>query len=328
VKRITAGVAVLWLAFCGSVFAQTEPAAPDQTRDEKGVVTITDAVPAVVIRYTLDGSTPGKTSGEYLGAFDLPQGGVVKARAFSADGKTASAAVEKQWPALPGSKPLPSSLVPVTQDRSAPGYIWSDRHKAVCAAMKQRQPEVIFIGDSITHFWGGEPADINQTGRKVWSREYEKYNAVDLGFGWDRTENVLWRLNHGELDGANPKVAVVMIGTNNLQLNTVEEVAQGVTAVCDAIHAKLPQTHILLLAIFPRSAKPDAVRKKAGDVNAILAQLDGKNDITFLDIGKSFLNPDETISKDIMGDYLHPTEKGYDLWAKAMNPTLEKLLAK
>jgi lysophospholipase L1-like esterase len=329
--RYWVGLSLLFLILPGAgswgeVPATQPVTAPVQTRDAIGTVTISDDDSAAVIRYTLDGSDPDKHSGRYLAPIELAQGGLVKARAFSADGKQASAVVDNRWPALPGSSPLPSSLVPVTQDRSAPGYVWADRHSAACAAMKQRNPQLIFVGDSITHFWGGEPRDYRMVGQKIWDQEFEKYNAVDLGFGWDRTENVLWRLGHGELDGASPKAAVVMIGTNNLQLNTTDEIARGVTAVCDLIHSKLPKTHILLLAIFPRGAKPDATREKVSAINAILARLDGKNNITFLDIGKTFLEPDGTISKQIMSDYLHPTLKGYDLWAKAMGPTLDKLM--
>lgn len=326
-NRLAASAVIALIFLTARANAQlTELTEPTQTRDEAGTVTLAESDASAIIRYTLDGTTPIRTSGAYLAPIELPAGGVVKAKAFAADRKQSSPLSEKQWPALPGVAAIPSTLVEVTQDRNAPGYIWATRHAAALAAMKQRQPEVIFVGDSIIHHWGGEPVDYNQFGKDIWAREYEKYHAVDLGFGWDRTENVLWRLDHGELDGASPKVAVVMIGTNNLHINSTPEIAAGVTAICDKLHAKQPKMKILLLAIFPRSQRPDGMRTQVNEVNALLENLDGKNDITYLDISSVFLNPDQTISKQIMSDYLHPTAEGYDRWAKAMNPTLEKLL--
>ena len=129
----------------------------------------------------------------------------------------------------------------------------------------------------------GRPSD-------VWDRAFAGRSVVNLGYGWDRTENVLWRLRHGEFEGVSPKVVVVMAGTNNVTLNTPDEIAAGVTAICDEIHQRSRATRILLLGIFPRGAAPDANRATITAVNQRLAKLDGRAGVvTYLDIGDKFL---------------------------------------
>lgn len=151
--------------------------------------------------------------------------------------------------------------------------------------------------------------------------------VINLGYGWDRTENVLWRLTHGEFDGISPDVVVLMIGTNNVGRNTPDEIASGVQAICATIRDRSPSTRILLLAIFPRGERPNPARDTVDEINRRIAVLDGRDGITYLDIGSTFLTADGTITRDIMGDFLHPTAKGYERWAAAMKPTLERLLA-
>jgi lysophospholipase L1-like esterase len=192
--------------------------------------------------------------------------------------------------------------------------------------MDERQSDIVMLGDSITHFWGGEPVGGRRTGVEEWDRFFTGRRVVNLGYGWDRTENVLWRLTHGEFDGVTPKVVVVMIGTNNIDLNTVDEIAAGVTAICAELHRRSPATRILLLGIFPRGERPDATRAKVDAVNRQIAGLDGKDGVTYLDIGRAFLEPDGSISDTVMYDHLHPTLLGYQKWTAAMGPTLERLL--
>lgn len=301
-------------------------APPVIQRDAGGVVTLSCPTPGAHIRYSLDGSDPTKKTGPYLAPIELPHGGTVKARAFSEDRQQQSNLAEATFDAVVAGPRPPSSVLAVTQDRDWPGYDWAKRHAAVCTLVRERKPHLIFIGDSITHFFGGEPADFRQTGGNIWKKYYGKRNAADLGFGWDRTENVLWRLRHGELDGYSPRVAVIHIGTNNLSVNTPAEIAAGIEAICKEIHTRSPRTAILLLAIMPRGEKPDTMRAKAAEVNKLIALLGFENGINFLDIGPNFLTPDGTITRDVMGDFLHPTEKGYAIWAGAMEPTLKRLL--
>ncbi|MEI6232611.1 MAG: GDSL-type esterase/lipase family protein [Planctomycetota bacterium] len=312
--------------------APAQPAAvalatPD-VKHESGVVTITCSTPGALILYSLDKSDPDAKAGPYLAPIALPHGGIVKARAFTADHKQKSALAEAKIDPIKAGEPAPpSTTVAVTQGRQFPGYDWAKRHAAICATVNERQPKLIFIGDSITHFFGGEPVDIGKTGTAVWKKYYDARSTVDLGYGWDRTENVLWRLREGnELQDTKPKAAVIMIGTNNMDINTVPEIAEGVRLICEQVHQRSEETKILLLGIFPRGPKPDAKRKKIEEINAILAKLDGQKNVTYLDIGPKFLDAEGNITKDIMNDFLHPTLKGYGIWAEAMEPTLAKLL--
>ena len=299
---------------------------PTLARDATGLVALFCATPGAVIRYTLDGSDPNQRSGPYLAPIALAHGGLVKARAFSPDRKQKSEPAEARFDAQPGVVPPPTTLVPLTQDRDWPTYDWAVRHAAVSALVRERKPQLVFIGDSITQMYGGEPHDRGQPGRDVWDKFYGQRKVANLGFGYDYLENTLWRIQHGELDGAAARAIVVLIGTNNLGKNKPEEIAAGVRALCDEIHRRQPAATIVLLGILPRGPKPDALRAKLAEVNALYAKLDGRNNITYLDPGPKLLAPDGTLARDLAGDYLHPTGKGYTLLAEALEPTLRKLL--
>lgn len=202
---------------------------------------------------------------------------------------------------------------------------WLPRHLQKLEEVKaKKNAQVIFIGDSITQGWEND-------GFNVWNHNYAKYNAVALGFGGDRTENVLWRLQHGEVDGLNPKVAVLMFGTNNTghRQEKPELTAAGIKRSIDELQQRLPNTKILLLAIFPRDETPEGeLRQINNGVNVIISGFSDNKKIFFLDINKSFLDADGVLPKAIMPDLLHPNEQGYEIWAKAMEPTLTRLLKK
>jgi len=124
-----------------------------------------------------------------------------------------------------------------------------------------------------------------------------------------------------------PKVVVLMIGTNNASSDKPEDTARGVAKIVSTLREKLPDTKILLLAIFPRGQDANDVKRKTNDqVNAIIAKLADDKHVFYLDIGAKFLQPDGTLSKDIMPDLLHPNAKGYDIWVEAMNPKLTELM--
>ena len=275
-------------------------------------------------RYTIDGAAPVAKSGPYLAPIFLDAGGVVKAVAVSADRKTVSAATELI--VAPEVKSKPSSIVPCTQDRDFPGYDWAVRHAQVAELTTKKKASLVFIGDSITQMFGGEPLDRAQPGKAVWDKYYGTRNAANLGFGWDYTENAIWRLQHGELDGAVAKVVVVNIGTNNMGKNSASEIIAGVKSVLSEVRRSQPSAKILLLGIYPRGAKPDATRAKVAETNVLLAELDGKESVTFLDVSAKLVEADGSIAKEVMGDFLHPTQKGYEIIAEAIEPTLKKLL--
>lgn len=198
---------------------------------------------------------------------------------------------------------------------------WTLRHNAVNERVKQGNVDLIFIGDSITHSWEGG-------GKELWAKYYAPRNAVNMGFSGDRTQHVLWRLDNGNIDGISPKAAVIMIGTNNSNGNdnTAEEIADGIIAICKKLRKELPKTKILLLAVFPRGEKPSPQREKNAKASELAAKIaDGKM-IHYLDIGPKFLEPDKSLTKEIMPDYLHLTPKGYKIWAEATEPKLKELM--
>ena len=199
---------------------------------------------------------------------------------------------------------------------------WEPRHKEKLQRIQQGNVDLLMIGDSITQGWEKE-------GKAVWEKYYADRNAVNLGYGGDRTENVLWRLQHGEVDGIDPKVAVLMIGTNNTghRLAKPQYTATGIKTVLQELRTRLPDTRILLLGIFPREEKPDAEMRQINNrINDIIKTYADNQHIFYLNINDHFLADDGTLSRDVMPDLLHLNESSYATWAKAMEPTLIKLL--
>lgn len=200
---------------------------------------------------------------------------------------------------------------------------WLPRHEAKLAEIKKSpHPEIVFIGDSITQGWEKE-------GAKVWARYFKKYRALNLGYGGDRTENVLWRLQHGEVDGIHPKVAVLMIGTNNTghRHEDPQLTVAGIKRILQELRQRLPKTKILMFAIFPRDEKADgAARLHNEKINAMLPALADEKTIYFRNINKAFLDADGVLSRDIMPDLLHPNEKGYETWAVRTEAELRTLM--
>jgi beta-glucosidase len=242
-------------------------------------------------------------------------------------GKVSIANVKYQLSGKPNVACPDYKTVSVTPDKLTESWSiswWTTRHEKKLADVKQlgKSAQVVFIGDSITEGW-------EKSGVPVWDRYYKPLNGIALGFGGDRTENVLWRVQHGEVDGLAPKVAVLMFGTNNTghRQEDPKTTALGIKRNIEELQQRLPDTKILLLAIFPRGEKPDDNLRRINDqVNAIIAGYADNQKVFFLDIGKAFLQADGTLSRDIMPDLLHPNEKGYEIWAKAMAPTLQQLL--
>jgi lysophospholipase L1-like esterase len=210
---------------------------------------------------------------------------------------------------------------------------WLKRHEGFVELAKQGGIDVLFLGDSITDFWRSDNPE--QGGKPVWDREFAPLHAANFGISADRTQHVLWRLDHGEVDGIKPKALVLLIGTNNTGYergtttprNTPAETIEGVTAVVRKLRAKLPDTKILLLAIFPRNEKPDDwQRTQVNEVNRAIAKLaDGKM-VRFLDINAKFLAADGSLPKEIMPDFLHPNLKGYEIWAAAIRQPLAEMM--
>ena len=199
--------------------------------------------------------------------------------------------------------------------------LWKQKHEKNLARAKQGNADVVFFGDSITEGWANNAA---------WKKYFEPIKAVNFGIGGDTTQNVLYRITNGELDGITPKVFVVMIGTNNFGLHNDKpaDVAAGVKTIVDTLQKKVPAAKVLLLGVFPRGQKPNNdFRKRITALNEEISKLQDGKKVVYLDIKDSFLGKDGSLPKELMPDFLHLSEKGYFIWAEAIEPTVKKMLA-
>jgi len=205
----------------------------------------------------------------------------------------------------------PSTCTPCKQHRDP--YDWNDRHEAVLQLNKEDAPEILMIGNSITHFWGGEPAG-PQRGKESWDKLFKGKHVRNLGFGWDKIENMLWRIYHGELDGYQAKDIVALPGTNNLQSNTDEEILQGISTLIEAIQQRQPTARLCILGIYPRKDMEERVKL----FNAKLKKELADKKVIYLDLASYFTNKDGSINWNLFSDGLHPTKEGYNLIAKGL----------
>lgn len=210
------------------------------------------------------------------------------------------------------NSPKSTSCLPCKQQRDP--YDWNDRHEQILKLNKEKAPEILMIGNSITHYWGGEPIANQQNGKKAWDSLFKGKNVRNLGFGWDKTENVLWRIHHGELDGYQAKEIFVLIGTNNLQSNTDEEVVQGICEVAKAIKQRQPQAQIYIIGILPRKEMESRIEK----INTTLQKELTASGATYIDLAPQLTDKSGTIAPSLFLDGLHPNEKGYECIAKTL----------
>jgi len=229
-----------------------------------------------------------------------------------------------------------TAIVPVTK-LEEDSYNWWDRHAEVMRIKDSVNPEIVLIGNSITHFWGGVPRLVNKDGKPrepngptAWNNVFGGHRVLNLGFGWDRTQNVLWRLDHGELDNLHPRLVVIDIGTNNTsqtehaRMNTAAEITEGIAAVIARVRSKVPHARIVVMNIFPREKEPQNPRRLLiNDINKTLNAFAAQQHITLVDIGPQMLNADGTFLPGIMLDFTHPSDKGYQVWADALKPFVE-----
>lgn len=194
---------------------------------------------------------------------------------------------------------------------------WDKLHAKNLARAKAGDVDLLFMGDSITQGWGDNAP---------WKKNFAPLKAANFGIGGDTTRTVLWRLDHGEVDGIKPKGIVLLIGTNNFGLHNdkPKDTLRGVKAVIEKLREKLPESKILLMGLLPRDAMPDTdYRKRIKTLNAELAKLESDH-VQYLDIGDKYLAADGAIVKDLMPDALHLSEEGYEIWAEAIIPIVSK----
>lgn len=212
-----------------------------------------------------------------------------------------------------------STTKPKIQSREFTHYSWEQRHRNILKLNKEKPPSICFFGNSITHFWGGEPKAFKSVGKESWNQYFEDLNIRNLGFGWDRIENALWRVYHGELDGFEAKQVVVMLGTNNLHLNTNKEIIEGLELLIKAIKSRQPKTEVLLVGVLPRRGKEERIKQ----LNLRMASLSKALKINYTNIGIALLK-ENYIDETLFSDGLHPNNKGYNILAPVLLKDLKK----
>lgn len=233
--------------------------------------------------------------------YTLPASGlyVRHVRGLSISGLTlATALPDRRPPVVLTDVDTVTTLVPVVQSRDA-SYNWQSRHEAVLALNKTSPPVDVILGNSIVHYWGGMPAGPVSRGSDSWPQD-----ARNLGFGWDRIENVLWRVLHGELDGYSAKNVLIMIGTNNLAVNTDDEIVAGLTHLVRVVRERQPRAAILLAGILPRRGMEARIAR----LNQQISRIPG---VTYIDPGRHLLSADGKIEEALFVDGLHPNAEGY-----------------
>ena len=228
---------------------------------------------------------------------------------------------------------IPRSCIPCEKIEND-SYDWYDRHNAKIEEAQKKRADLILIGDSITHFWNSENSVCY--GGDVWNEFYADRSVINLGFGFDRTQNMLWRLEHGEMANQSPKVIVVNAGTNhfsyteNYDGDSPAVAFAGVKKVIETLRALAPEAHIIVMAVFPRL--PEDKQERINELNRLLEEYistASKNDskLEFLDITEKFLHPDGSFNADLYADrQCHPNNAGYRIWANALEPRICRLV--
>ena len=212
-----------------------------------------------------------------------------------------------------------STTIPSTQSRDIASYNWEDRHQEILELNRVDPPKICLFGNSIINFWGGEPMSSIVRGQDSWESILEPLGVRNFGFGWDRIENVLWRVYHDELDGFEAEQIVLMIGTNNLHLNSETEIIKGYLQLIKAIRTHQPESSILMIGILPRRGKEELVER----LNLKISQSVDLETIDFKIIGSPLLLEDGRINESLFTDGLHPNGKGYTIIAKELYRILE-----
>lgn len=243
------------------------------------------------------------------------------------DGKTTIAACKIHDYPTSQKRLAPEKMEPkhggdTPQDRLNVGW-WKERHEQKLKDAKTAKCDVLFVGDSITQLWESRSGSL-------WNDKYLSNKCFNLGYSGDQTSHLLWRIENGEMDNFRPKVAVLMIGTNNgphQKDGSARQTADGVRSIINRIHRISPETKVLLLAIFPRGATADDKWRKLNDqVNLFISEYHNGDTVYYLDVSSDLLDEKGNLSKSIMPDLLHPNANGYQLWSKAMESKLKELL--
>ena len=227
---------------------------------------------------------------------------------------------------------VPRSCIP-SEKIDDDSYDWYARHAAKVAECRSKSADIIFIGDSITHFWND--GENGSSGLECWNEFFSKYRTLNLGFGFDRTQNMLWRLSHGEGDNQNPALIVLNAGTNQFSItenysgDTPGTAFAGVKMLIETIRNRWPLAKLVVMAVFPRLPETttwENIKQLNSYIKDFLAE---KNDpmIKFLDISSQFCRQDGSFNADLFRDRVcHPNNDGYRVWAQALLPEIPPIL--
>lgn len=202
-----------------------------------------------------------------------------------------------------------ATMRPVTQRREPGIYEWRERHNTILEYTHNHPPKAVLLGNSITHYWGGEPGHAKKNGSKSWEKVMQPTGFQNLGCGWDRIENVLWRVYHDELDGYQTEKVAIMIGTNNIGLHTDQEIVEGLRFLLAAIRDRQPQATVKVIGILPRRNGEERVKV----LNAQIKEMAETKGYLFSNPGEKLLLPDGKVDESLfIGDGLHPNDNGYE----------------
>lgn len=207
---------------------------------------------------------------------------------------------------------------PCMQQRDS--YDWKERHEQVLKLNKEQAPDVLLIGNSITHYWAGEPTASLARGTDSWNQLFKGKVVRNLGFGWDRIENALWRIYHGELDGYEAQKVVLLMGTNNLEQNTDDEIIDGINELVRAVRHRQPQAQIYVTGILPRAWHEPRVAA----LNQMIQIRLLANEATYVDLSAAFLQSDGRIINELFTDGLHPNKEGYQRMAEMLEKAIKE----
>ena len=209
-------------------------------------------------------------------------------------------------------------FTPLTQQRDP--YHWKERHEQVLKLNKEKAPEIVLIGNSITHYWAGEPSATLARGTDSWEKLFKGKTVRNLGFGWDRIENALWRIYHGELDGYQAQKVVLLMGTNNLDKNSDDEIIDGINELVRAVRHRQPKAQIYVAGILPRAGK----EARIATLNKTMQVRLLNEEATYIDMSTELTQPNGRIIKELFTDGLHPNKEGYQRVAKMLEKVIKE----
>ncbi len=195
-----------------------------------------------------------------------------------------------------------------------------EKHELILRMNKEKRPDVVFLGDSLTRRW--------EDNLSLWNEYFEEYNPANFGVGGDCIENVLWRVTNGQIDGINPRLFFVLIGTNNLWKDSEEEIVEGIIEIVRVIHSKCTQSRVVVFGLLPREKDEgdNECKTRIDSINRWLRERARENDYTYEYFGDVLLTQSGLVDKEIMPDGLHLNEAGYRVVGPHIRQIIEKYI--